>query len=238
MKRGLIDQLADSETALVCNALSALGLSESHTYAMDGTIECLTPELPPMVGQAITIKIDSCTPGSESQMEPYYEMLDRMEESNLPQVVVIETTSGTPMRECVAGDGMAKNFVAAGGVGIVTDGGVRDMPGIIDQGFRVFARARVIQHGQMRWSDLGEPLSIGGVTVRTGDLIHGDQGGCILIPEENHPYIVEASTLVAHFEKQAHIVLRRTDISNQKKRTLMERLTNDHMERINALKQI
>ena len=236
MERGLIDQLTDSETALVCNALSALDLSEPHIYAMDGTIECLTSELPPMVGQAITIKIDSCTPGGESQMGPYHEMLDCMEESSLPQVVVVETTSGTPMRECVVGDGMAKNFIASGGVGIVTDGGARDMPGIIDQGFRVFASGRVVQHGQMRWSGLGEPVSIGGVTVRTGDLVHGDQGGCIVVPEENHPYIVEASTLVARFEKQAHIVLRRTDISNREKRALMEEISGDHMERINALK--
>ena len=235
MERGLIDQLADSETALVCNALSALDLSEPHIYAMDGTIRCFTPELPPMVGQAITIKMDSCTPGGESQMEPYHELLDLMERSELPQVVVVQTTSGTPMRECVVGDGMAKNFVAVGGVGFVTDGGIRDLPGIVDQGFRVFASGRVVQHAQMRWSGLGEPVEVGGVTIRTGDLIHGDEGGCIVIPEENHPYIVEASTLVAYFEKQAHTVLRRTDISNREKRALMEEITGAHMGRIKAL---
>ena len=43
--------------------------------------------------------------------------------------------------------------------------------------------------------------------VRTGDLIYGGEGGCVVIPEENHQHIVQASTLVAHFEKQAHAVL-------------------------------
>ena len=45
------------------------------------------------------------------------------------------------------------------------------------------------------------------VMVRTGDLIYGGEGGCVVIPEENHQHIVEACTLVAHFEKQAHTVL-------------------------------
>lgn len=237
MDRTLIEMLADSETALVCNAMTALGLSESHTYTMDGSIACLTPDLPPMVGRAITIRLDSCTPGIQADMEPYHAMLDQMEAAAGPHVVVCQTMSGTPLRECVLGDGMAKSLVAAGGVGFVTDGGVRDLRGILDQAFRVFAAARVVQHGEMRWSGLGEPVELGGITVRTGDLIHGDYGGCVVIPEVNHPWIAEACALVLDFEKRVHAILRRTDIANRDKRPMVSELVVAHRAKIDALKR-
>jgi regulator of RNase E activity RraA len=123
------------------------------------------------------------------------------------------------------GDGMAKAWIAAGAIGMVTSGGVRDLPGIIDQGFSVFAIARVIQHAALRWSAYGEPVEVGGISVRSGDLIHGDNGGCIVIPEPNHQHIVEACKLVNDFEKQAHVMIRRTDLNNAQKRAGMDKLS-------------
>ena len=132
---------------------------------------------------------------------------------------------------------MAKSFVAAGGAGFVTDGGVRDMRGILDQAFPVFATAQVAQHADMRWSDLGEPVQVGGIEVRTGDLIHGDYGGCVAIPEANHPWIVEACSLVLDFEKRGHLILRRTDMPHRDKKALLDELVAAHRQRIDALKR-
>ena len=235
--RALIEELGDSETALICNALSALELSEPHTYYMDGTIQCLTPELPPLVGQAITIKVDTCTPGKPGNPQPFKELHQQADDLDVPLVVVAETTSGTPMRECVMGDGMAKSFITLGIEGLVTDGGVRDMPGIAAQGFRVFSIAHVVQHANLHWSEVNEPVSVGGVTVHNGDLIHGDDGGCIVIPRDNHPYIAEACRLVQRFEKEAHTMIRRTDLTLTQKSDEMERIGGAHMERIAELKK-
>mgnify|MGYP001251635429 CR=1 FL=1 len=225
MDKALIESLGDSETALVCNALSALGYSEPHTYAMDGRIQCMTPELPPLVGQAITIKIDTCTPEGGPEIDDYHKMMDEIQDSDLPRIIVVETIGPDPYRECVMGDGMAKGWIAAGAIGMVTSGGVRDLPGIIDQGFGVFAIARVIQHAALRWSGYGEPVQVGGISVKSGDLIHGDNGGCIVIPKPNHQHIVEACKLVNDFEKQAHVMIRRTDLNNAQKRSGMDDLS-------------
>lgn len=235
--RALIEELSDSETALLCNAMSALELSEPHTYSMDGTIQCLTPELPPLVAQAITIKVDTCTPGKAGNPGPFQELQRQAAEISVPLVVVAETTSGTPMRECVMGDGMAKGFMATGIQGLVTDGGVRDMPGIAAQGFRVFAVGRVVQHGNLHWSELNAPVSVGGITVNNGDLIHADEGGCIVVPKENHLYIAEACRLVQRFEKEAHTMIRRSDLSIEQKTKEMERIGGAHMVRIAQLKK-
>ena len=237
MDQVLIDSLRDSETALVCNALSALGHSEPHTYAMDGRIQCMTPDLPPLVGEAITIRIDTCTPDGGPANDAYVEMMDAIEASALPRVIVVETVGPDPYRECVMGDGMAKGFIAAGAIGMVTSGGVRDLPGIIDQGFGVFAIARVIQHAALRWSGYGEPVRVGGVTVRSGDLIHGDHGGCIVIPAPNHRRLVEACRLVNDFEKQAHVMIRRTDLDGARKRAGMDELSGRFDRAFAALRQ-
>ena len=237
MDRALIDSLGDSETALICNAITALGNSEPHTYAMDGRIQCMTPELPPLVGEAITIKIDTCTPEGGPATDAHAEMMDAIAASELPRVLVVETVGPDPYRECVMGDGMAKSFIAAGAIGMVTSGGVRDLPGIADQNFRVFAIARVVQHAALRWSGYGEPVQVGGITVRTGDLIHGDHGGCIVIPEADHEHIVEACRIVNDFEKRAHVLIRRTDLNNAQKRDGMDELGTAHERAFAALKQ-
>ena len=228
MDKALIESLGDSETALVCNALSALGYSEPHTYAMDGRIQCMTPDLPPLVGEAITIKIDTCTPQGNAETADYVDMMEEIQASELPRILIVETVGPDPYRECVMGDGMAKAFIAAGAIGMVTSGGIRDLTGIIDQGFGVFAIARVIQHAALRWSDYGKPVQVGGITVRTGDLIHGDNGGCIVIPEPNHDSIVEACRLVNDFEKEVHVMIRRTDLDNSQKQAQVKEMNSRH----------
>ena len=89
----------------------------------------------------------------------------------------------------------------------------------------------------MRWSDLGEPVEIGGIVVRTGDLVHGDYGGCVAIPKANHPWIVDACSLVLDFEKRAHIILRRTDLPSRGKGVLVDELVASHRQSIEEVRQ-
>lgn len=220
----LIEQLSDSCTALVCNALDALSI---HTPYMDGTIKCLSPEFPPIVAQAITIKLDSSTKGGSSNTESYWILLEEIDKSTLPQVVVVQAIGENIYRECIAGDGMAKTFMSVGAVGLVTNGGIRDIKGILDQGFKIFGLGPVVQHEPYRWSALGEPVNVGGIEVKTGDLIHGDTDGCMIIPEASHGRIVEACRLVADFEKKAHVLLRQKEIPLYQKRKEIDRLVKD-----------
>jgi 4-hydroxy-4-methyl-2-oxoglutarate aldolase len=83
----------------------------------------------------------------------------------------------------VVGDiyvGMAKN---AGVVAIVTDGVVRDIPGINAVGIPVFARG---VSPNSPWKNgpgrVGLPIAIGGVTVDAGDIVVGDQDGVVIVP--------------------------------------------------------
>lgn len=225
----IIEQLADSCTALVCNALDLLGIAVPY---LDGRIRCLTPHLPALVGEAYTIKIDSSTPGNTADNAAMNSMIAEMEHNPLPKVMVVQTLGQDPYRECVGGDGMAKLSLAAGCFGCITDGGWRDLRDTAKQGFRVFGVGSVVSHTPLRYSAVGEPVTIGGVTIRQGDLIHADEDGCIVVPESSLPRIVDACRLVLDFEKKAHLVMRLRGVPVEEKRKRVASFYQEALEQL------
>jgi 4-hydroxy-4-methyl-2-oxoglutarate aldolase len=105
-------------------------------------------------------------------------------------VIVIAT--GGHLGCSVVGDvfvGMAKN---AGAVAVVTDGVVRDVPGIDQVGIPVFA-AGVSPNSP--WKNgpaaIGFSIVIGGVAVHPGDILVGDSDGVVVVPLEHAAAVLE-----------------------------------------------
>jgi len=82
------------------------------------------------------------------------------------------------------GELSARTLQARGVLGFVVDGGSRDTELVVEQGFSVFCSfltpadivARWLPHGY------GEPVTIGAVTISTGDYVLGDRDGVVVIP--------------------------------------------------------
>jgi len=78
--------------------------------------------------------------------------------------------------------------MGVGFVGAVIDGYVRDVDEIRDKlgkEFNVFARgASPVAASQTVAGEVGAPVTINGVTIRTGDLIVGDSDGVICVPKD------------------------------------------------------
>jgi 4-hydroxy-4-methyl-2-oxoglutarate aldolase len=116
---------------------------------------------------------------------------------------IIVITTGGHLNCSVVGDiyvGMAKN---AGVAGIVTDGVVRDLPGINGVGMPVFARGispnSPWKNGPGR---VGLPILIGGVAVKAGDIVVGDQDGVVIVAREKAVDVARAIQAVLAKEKQ------------------------------------
>lgn len=241
-KRRLIERLSDSSTALVCNAYDFLGM---HSPCTDWSIKCLTPELPPLSGEAITISLDCSTPDGETHFradhtEPipkaslYYKMIEMIEKSSLPKVVAIQSL-GNYSYGAVIGDGMAKAMLAAGAAGLITNGPVRDLNDIKRSGLKTFGGGVTANHYALRWSGLGQPVVIGGLNIRTGDIVHGDADGVINLPEKGWPKIVRACRYVVDFEKKAHVTFRRTEIDAMEKNRQVTELVKEYSSYINRI---
>jgi regulator of RNase E activity RraA len=84
------------------------------------------------------------------------------------------------------GELSAQTLAARGVLGYVVDGGSRDTDLVLAQGFPVFCAFLTPADIVERWipDRFGEPVTIGAVTVRTGDYLLGDRDGLVIVPHD------------------------------------------------------
>jgi regulator of RNase E activity RraA len=82
------------------------------------------------------------------------------------------------------GELSAQTLQARGVLGFVVDGGSRDTELVVAQGFPVFCAFLTPSDIVARWipDRFGEPVTIGAVTIATGDYVLGDRDGVVVIP--------------------------------------------------------
>ena len=115
---------------------------------------------------------------------------------------VILIATGGHLTTSVVGDlyvGMAKN---AGVIAIVTDGVVRDLPGIEAVGIPVFAKG-ICPNSPWKTGpgSVGLPITIGGVGVNAGDIVVGDQDGVVIVAGQQAAAAAEGLKAVLEKEK-------------------------------------
>jgi 5-oxopent-3-ene-1,2,5-tricarboxylate decarboxylase / 2-hydroxyhepta-2,4-diene-1,7-dioate isomerase len=136
-----------------------------------------------MVGYARTLRYVAIRADVRESMKGSEDAQKRVVESiSAGDVLVMEargdTTAGT------IGDILAARVLARGGAGIVTDGGVRDTPGVADLDIPTYYRAA---NASSLWNahipmDLDVPVTCAGVLVMPGDVIVGDAEGVVVLP--------------------------------------------------------
>lgn len=221
--RSVLQQLRDFDTALLANTIGYLDPTPAHEWYMGGSIRSVTPTLGPTVGVAVTCEMDSSTPNNQGNFDGYWKQLEQMSHMDLPTVWVVKAVGKRPDHECIIGDGMAKTLYSVGCVGLVTDGGVRDVAGLLNVPFPAYCRGMVIHHTALEIKRTDCPVEVGGITVRPGDVVHANAEGVIKIPHSCLDKLVDAAIRMRAFEHEAHAALRRTDLSvAEKKRRVTE----------------
>jgi regulator of RNase E activity RraA len=224
----VLEALSDFDTALLANTIGYIDPTPPHEYYMGGQIKSVTNSLGPTVGVAVTCEIDTSTPGATPDLDAYYRQLDEISSMNVPAVWVAKAVGSRPDHECVLGDGMAKALFAAGCLGVVTDGGVRDVSGLLSIPFAAYSRGTTIHHCAMRILKSGEPVEIGGITIRPGDVVHANLEGVIRIPSTCLKDLPARAIKMRAFEHAAHCLLRRTDLVASEKRQRVGRLLAEY----------
>ena len=82
------------------------------------------------------------------------------------------------------GEVMCSTYKAFGSVGLITSGGGRDLLQVKALGYPVFSGSTICSHAYCQTLEVGVPVRVGGLTVQTGDLLHGDANGVTSIPLE------------------------------------------------------
>jgi regulator of RNase E activity RraA len=108
-----------------------------------------------------------------------------------PGDIVVNGVSGFQGTAAV-GDRIAGMIKNNGGVGLVTDGPMRDLDGIIETGLDCFCTGlnpnSPFNSGPAK---IGFPINIGGTTVSSGDIIVADSDGVTVVPFDKIDEVLE-----------------------------------------------
>ena len=220
----LLNKLGEFETALIADTIGFVDSTPPHEYYMGGSIQSVTPTLGPTVGIAMTCELDSSTPHNKEDVEPHLRQLDQIFQCPEPVIWVVKTVGTRPDHECVLGDGMANELYATGCIGVVTDGGVRDVAGLLSIPFAAYCKGKTIHHCALNFRKIDEPVNIGGITIRNGDVIHADNEGVIRIPRSCLEKLPSMAIKLRSFEQDALHALRQTSLSPRAKRQQVSEL--------------
>jgi 4-hydroxy-4-methyl-2-oxoglutarate aldolase len=178
--RETLEALRRYDSPTLSNAIETFEIRPRDEGFANMDIQCLFPELGPMVGYAATATIRAVGRGAgDSDHSPLWALVRSLPE---PRVVVIQDLDDPPGRGAFWGEVQSTIYKALGCAGTVTDGCVRDLKEVREMGFQFFARGPGVSHAYVRLESVGDPVSVGGLTVRPGDLVHADQHGVLLIP--------------------------------------------------------
>ncbi|WP_433367994.1 RraA family protein [Streptosporangium sp. CA-115845] len=171
MTDSIEQRFAALSTASVSDALDRLGRT--------GSLLGIAPLGPGqrMVGRAYTVRYVSAStpPGTVG---------DYLDDVPAGGVVVLDNDGRL---DCtVWGDILTAVSHARGIAGTVIDGVCRDVHRALDLAYPIYSRGRFMRTGKDRVevAQVQEPVNIGGVQVRPGDLIVGDQDGVVAVPRD------------------------------------------------------
>src|SRR5438045_5155636 len=195
----------DSPT--ISNAIETFKVRPRVAGYVGSDIRCIFPELPPTVGYAITCTVDSTTEGRQGI--GFQKLYDLLTNAPKPAIVVMQDVGTDRLHSCHAGEVMSTLMKHLGAVGILTDGGLRDLKEVRTLGsFQYFCAGLVVSHGNPVCVSVGQEVTISGMRVRPGDLLHGDINGIVQIPDECAEQVAEAAYQIwAQEEERMRLIL-------------------------------
>jgi 4-hydroxy-4-methyl-2-oxoglutarate aldolase len=136
-----------------------------------------------VVGYAVTGRLrTSAAPVSGHWYHENIQFWRYLESIPAPRIIVLKDYDHAPGLGALFGEIHARICRALNCIALVTNGAVRDLPGIRKLGIQLFAGSVSVSHAYAHVVDFGERVEIGGLPILPGDLLHGDMHGVQSIP--------------------------------------------------------
>ena len=195
-------ELRAIDSPTIANAIEPFNVRGRVQGYVGFDVRCLIPGLGTMLGYAVTCKGDSTTEGKNVERE-HQKLYGAIATSPKPAIVVIQDDGRDRVHSCHAGEMMTTTMKRVGAIGLVTDGGLRDIHEVKALGeFHYFGAGLVVAHGNPLIYEVGAEVTISGVKIRPGDLLHGDENGITVIPEEIADQVVTAAMKIRDSEQK------------------------------------
>jgi len=212
-----LEQFRRWSTCVVASAIETFQVRLPNTGFADSSIRCMFPEQPPVIGYAATARIRTSNPPMEQHTHfDYYDRADWWQNIltiPAPRIVVIKDVDDPPGLGAFIGEVHANILLSLGCVAVVTNGAVRDLTDVHHTEMQMFAGNVSVSHAYAHLFDFGHEVTVGGLSVRPGDLIHGDLHGIQTIPGEIAGQVPDAARKVRQRRNQLLALRRSSDFS-------------------------
>jgi N-methylhydantoinase A len=194
-----IDALAAWDTPALSNALDALRLRPFNTGYSDGSLHRITGGAV-MVGRAVTARMVARDTGENGI--PVARLHKAINDMDGPVVVVIEDRDQPAGAGAFLGEVNGSLLAALNIRGLVTNGRVRDIAELRRLPYPVYAAGLCVARSYMRLTEVGVPVTVAGMRVETGDILHGDEHGVLQIPPPALAGLIATAELIREDEQK------------------------------------
>ncbi|HVB86171.1 MAG TPA: RraA family protein [Candidatus Dormibacteraeota bacterium] len=220
-----LEQFRRWSTCIVASAIETFQVRLPNTGFADSTIRCVFPDQLPVIGYAATARIRTSNPPMEQHTRfDYYDRTDWWQNIltiPVPRVVVVQDVDDPPGLGAFIGEVHANILLSLGCVAVITNGAVRDLTDIHHTELQLFAGNVSVSHAYAHLFDFGRPVTVGGLAVKPGDLIHGDLHGVQTIPGDIAGRVPDAARKIRQRRNQLLALRRSSDFSLEKLREVI-----------------
>jgi len=191
--------LLSLSTAMLADARVRLGLPENH---LDSGIRPVVP-FSKMAGCAVTVELEMAPDEASADLSG---VVQAYEEPGVACPIIVIQIPEAAHHQGIFGEGAATMARKTGYVGVLVEGAVRDSHELRDMEFPAFSRCIAPGYivGHVSVKTVGEPVVIGGRTIRKGDVILADNDGVIVVGAEDLEAVVEKSLAIKQWEIGVH----------------------------------
>ncbi len=196
----MLEELKNFDTPSITNVVATypehplcLGLYNpwSENWYTDQSLRCMYPELGRTVGYAVT-----CTyglPDPNYSGVTFMDVLDAMDASPKPTIFVFQQKFPPELQDKVglAGGNMTTAMQAIGCVGAISNGPSRDIDEIRPMKFQYLLSGVTAGHGAQAVHAVNVPVSVAGMDVAPGEIIHMDENGAVKFPADKLAAVLE-----------------------------------------------
>ncbi len=193
LSQGDLLRLKRLSTPTVYNGWEQISAVDRRTTVNRGEVRDFMPQFGPMVGRAVTLVVEPSNPDHQRDKEASRRYRDYVASVPGPKILVIKDLDAPSVIGTYVGEVNTSLHRALGCVGIVTDGGIRDLQEMTSLGFKALAARLCVGHAYawpVRWNC---EVEVFGCAIRPGQLLHADQHGFLAVPAEDEAALLFAS---------------------------------------------
>ncbi len=186
-------ELLNFDTPAITNVVATypdhplcLGLYDpwADNWYTDRTVRCMYPELGRTAGYAVTCVFGLPDPAYAHLS--FMDVIDALDVSPKPTILVFQQKFPPEIADKVglSGGNMTTAMKAVGCVGAISNGPSRDIDEIRDMGFQYLLGGVTAGHGDMAVHAVNVPVTVAGMDVVPGGIIHMDENGACAFPAD------------------------------------------------------